>query len=82
MRDFVIPDHAIKQMAADNITEDDLYTAVHDYDEILEYSNGRNRYSRFLEDGRHIVVVIEHDGETVVTAWLDKQRSRRQHRRR
>lgn len=40
------------------------------------------RYERMLEDGRCVVVVLEWDGVTVVTAWEDKRRRRRSTRRR
>ena len=31
--------------------------------------DGRAEYSRMLDDGRLVTVVVEDDGETVVTVW-------------
>lgn len=69
MDDIIIPEHALKAMQADSITEDDVYTVVGDYDEAFEHIvDGRTEYGRMMEDGRWFVVVIENDGETVVSA--------------
>ena len=76
MDDLVLPVHARDQMQRDNLTEDDVYTVVGDYDEKIERIEGRREYARELDDGRHVVVVIEDDGVTVVSAWWNKRRSR------
>jgi hypothetical protein len=80
MDDLIIPEHALEQMQRDSPTEDDVYTVVGDYDEIVERPDGRTVYSRLLDDGRHVTAVIEDDGVTVVTAWVDARRSRRRRR--
>jgi hypothetical protein len=81
--DIIIPEHAWEAMQADSITEDDVFTVVGDYDEVIErITDGRTEYSRMMDDGRWLVVVIEKDGETMVSAWWDRRRSRRQQRRR
>jgi hypothetical protein len=78
MDDLVIPEHARIAMQTDNMTEDDLYTVVGDYDEAFErVDDGRTEYGRMMDDDRWFVVVIESDGETVVSAWWDRRRSRR-----
>jgi hypothetical protein len=79
--DLIIPEHALKGMRTDSITEDDVYTVVDDHDEKLErLTDGRTEYGRMMEDGRWFVVVIENDGETLVSAWWDRRRGRRQRR--
>ena len=80
MDDLVFLPHALEEMQADSLTEDDVYTVVGDYDDIIERDDGRTVYGRLLDDGRLVVVVIEHDGESVVTAWQDERRSRRRRR--
>jgi hypothetical protein len=77
MNDLIFPEHVRKAMQADSITEDDCRLVIGDYDAILEYDNGRMEYGRWLEDGRWIVVIIEDDGCTAVSAWEDKRRRRR-----
>jgi len=77
MDDLIIPEHALEQMQRDSLTEDDVYTVVGDYDESIERVDGRTVYGRMLDDGRHVTVVIEDDEITVVSAWVDKRRSRR-----
>ena len=78
MDDLVFIEHALKAMETDSITEDDVYTVVGDYDEALEHIvDGRTEYGRRMDDGRWFVAVIEKDGETVVSAWWDRRRSRR-----
>lgn len=76
---IIIPDHARIAMQADSITEDDVFTVVGDYDEMIERTtDGRTEYSRMMDDGRWFVVVIEDDAVTMVSAWWDRRRSRRQ----
>ena len=68
--DIIIPEHAWEAMQTDSITEDDVFTVVGDYDEMIErITDGRTEYSRMMDDGRWFVVVIENDGETMVSAW-------------
>ena len=81
MDDLIIPEHALEGMRTDSITEDDIHTVVGDYDEKIErLTDARTVYGRMMEDGRWFVVVIESDGETMVTAWWDRRRSRRRRR--
>jgi hypothetical protein len=81
MDHVIIPEHARKAMQTDSITDDDIYTVVGDYDEKIErLTDGRAVYGRMMEDGRWFVVVIENDGETMVSAWWDRRRSRRRRR--
>ena len=80
MDDLVVPEHARDQMQRDSLTDDDVYLVVGDYDEKIERIEGRTEYARRLDDGRYVVVVIEYDGMTVVSAWCDRRRSRRRRR--
>lgn len=68
--------HARREMQRDSITEDHVCQVIGDYDEMIEQNSGRTRYTRLLDDGREITVVVEHDGRTVVTAWWNKRRRR------
>lgn len=78
MDDLIIPEHARSGMQTDSVTEDDVYTVVGDYDEKFErITDGRTEYGRMMDDGRWFVVVVEHDSETLVSAWWDRRRSRR-----
>ena len=77
MADLRFPGHALEQMQRDSLTEDDVHTIVGDYDESIERVDGRTVYSRTLDDGRYVTVVIEDDEITVVSAWTDMRRSRR-----
>jgi hypothetical protein len=77
MDDLIFPEHVRTAMQADSITEHDAHLVTGDYDSILEYDNGRTEYGRWLDDGRWIVVIIEDDGRTAVSAWEDKRRRRR-----
>ena len=77
MDDLSFPEHALKQMQRDSLTEDDVGIVVGDCDESIERVDGRTVYSRMLDDGRHVTVVIEDDAITVVSAWVDKRQSRR-----
>jgi hypothetical protein len=70
---LIFPDHALEAMARDSITRDDVDVVVGDFDDSIERDDGRTVYTRTV-DGRDIVVVIEDDGETVVSAWLWRRR--------
>jgi len=50
---------------------------VGDWDDRLEYPNGRTEYIGTVEDGRRVTVILESDGQTVVTAWWNKRWNRR-----
>jgi Txe/YoeB family toxin of Txe-Axe toxin-antitoxin module len=80
MDDLIFPVHARAEMRADSLTEDDVWTVIGDYDEMLDRQDGRTEYARRLDDGRYVVVVVEEDRVTVVTVWWDKRRSRRPRR--
>ena len=66
MDDLVFPEHALEEMRDDRLTDEDVYTVVGDPDEIIERDDRRSVYSRMLDDGRYVVVVIEDDAVTVV----------------
>jgi hypothetical protein len=74
---LIFPDHAWKAMAADSITDEDVYHVIGDWDDMIEHVDGRTEYIGTIADGRHITVVLESDDQTVVTAWWNKRRSRR-----
>ena len=76
MEDFRFSPHALREMARDNIPADAVHHVVGDADEVTEQDDGRTTYTGTWE-GRAIVVVIEDDGETVVTAWERKRDRRR-----
>lgn len=80
MDHLLFPRHALDEMRRDSLTRDDIYTVVGDYDEKIERDDGRSVYRRQVLDGRWVVVVIETDDATVVSAWCDKRLSRRQRR--
>lgn len=80
MDDLSFELHALEEMQADSLTEEDVYRVVGDYDDIVERNDGRTVLSRALEDGRHVTVVIETEARIVITAWLDKRRTRRRRR--
>jgi len=77
MDDLNFDQHAREEMQADSLTEADVYTVVGDSDDIIERPDGRTLHSRMLDDGRHVTVVVETDACVVITAWVDKRRSRR-----
>lgn len=77
MDDLIFPAHALKAMAADSITTEDVYHVIGDWDDMFDYPNGRTEYVGTIEDGRRVTVVLENDGETVVTAWWNKRWNRR-----
>ena len=81
MDELIFPEHALEEMLTDSITEADVYTVVGDYDELIErLADGRSEYGRMKDDGRWFMVVVENDGQTLVSAWWDKRRSRRRRR--
>ena len=82
MDDLIFDGHALDEIARDSIAKDEVYTVIGDYDERVDRFDGRTMYERLLDDGRYVVVVIEDDGVTVVTAWEDARRSRRRDRSR
>ena len=82
MDDLVFPGHALEQMRKDGLTKHDVYAVVSDSDEKIERTDGRTLYGRLLDDARYVVVVIEDDARTDVSAWQDKRRSRTRSRRR
>ena len=82
MAGLIFQAHVLAEMADDNITVDEVYLIVGDYDGIIEREvDGRTEYDRMMDDGRRLVVVIEYDGMTVVTAWEDRRRGKRRRRR-
>ena len=81
MNSYRFSPHALREMARDNIPYDAIYHVVGDADDVIEQDDGRTMYEGIWE-GRAIVVVVEADGETVVSAWERKRESRRKQRRR
>jgi hypothetical protein len=73
---YTFPHHARDERQADSLSEEDVALVIGDYDEMIAREDGRAEYSRVLDDGRHVTVVVEGDDETVVTAWWDKRRSK------
>lgn len=82
MDEYTFPDHAREERQADSLSDEDVTLVIGDFDEKIAREDGRVEYSRVLEDGRWVTVVVEGDGETVVTAWWDKRRSERRSQRR
>jgi hypothetical protein len=50
-----------------HISHDDVYHVIGDADDVLPRDGGRTEYTRMLDDGRELRVVIEDDGVTVVS---------------
>jgi hypothetical protein len=65
---------------AKDLPEVAVYHVVGDFDERVEQDNGRIMLTGVWE-GRVVVVVMESDERTVVTAW-ERRRDTRRHRRR
>jgi hypothetical protein len=78
--DLAFGPNALVEMAADAISEAEVYHVVEDADGIIDREDGRTEYTRMLDDGRWVLVLIEHDDITVVSVWWDKRRSRRRRR--
>ena len=76
MDDLVFPAHARIAMARDQIAVEGVYHVIGDADEILPRDDGRTEYVG-VWDGRTLMVVIEDDGLTVVTAFELKRRRMR-----
>ena len=60
-------------MARDEITEDGVYHVIGDADVVFEYDDGRTEFVG-VWDNRMFSVILEVDGETVVTVFEDKRR--------
>lgn len=80
MADLTFDEHSLEEMVSDAISEDEVYHVVEDADEVIERYDGRSEYSRAMDDGRWIVVILEDESRTVRTVWWDKRRSRRRRR--
>jgi hypothetical protein len=80
MDDLEFTSHARREMRRDSITAEQVNRVLRDADDTLDQDDGRTAFGRMLEDGRWITVVVEPDGQTVVTAWWDRRRSRRRRR--
>jgi hypothetical protein len=81
MDDLEFEPHAREEMASDAISEDEIYHVIGDADHEYERDDGRIRYERLMEDGRHLVVIVEDATRVVRTDWWDKRKSRRRRRR-
>ena len=77
---LIFTDHARKAMAADLIPEEGVYHAMGDADDILEYDNERTEYVG-VWDKRVFSVILEDDGEAIVTVF-ERKRMRGRRRRR
>jgi hypothetical protein len=77
--DLIFPAYVLGRMRQRHISDDDVYHVVGDADDVLHRHDGRTEYTRMLDDGRELLVVIEGDGVTVVSVW---DRKRRRPRRR
>ena len=77
MDDLEFEPHAREEMASDAISEDEVYHVVGDADDEYARDNGRIRYEHFMEDGRHLVVIVEDTTRVVKAVWWDKRQSRR-----
>ena len=77
MEDLRFDPHARDEMARDAVSEDEVFQVVGDADVEYERNNGRTRYERMMDDGRCLVVIVEHATRTVKTVWWDKRNSRR-----
>lgn len=80
MDDLTFERHALDEMASDSISEDEVYTVVGDADVAYIQHNGHTRWKRMMDDGRHLVVIIDEDAGTMTTAWWDTRASRRPRR--
>ena len=77
--DLIFPDHVLGRMRQRHISHDDVYHVVDDADDVLHRDDGRTEYTRLLDDGRELRVVIEDDGVSVVSVWdWKRRRPRRQ----
>lgn len=74
MDDLIFPGHVRWRMSQRQISEDEVYHVVGDADDVLVRHDGRTEYTRMLDDGRELRVVIEDDGVTVVSVWDWKRR--------
>jgi hypothetical protein len=74
MADLIFPEHAWREMSRDSISEDEVYHVVGEADDVVVRANGRTVYTGTLDDGREVVVIVDDDGETVVTVWQWKRR--------
>jgi hypothetical protein len=61
-------------MSQRHVSEDDVYHVVGDADDVVYRHDGRTEYTRMLDDGRELRVVVEDDGVTVVSVWDWKRR--------
>ena len=77
MDEYTFSDHARDERQADSLLEEDVALVIGDYDEKIAREDGRAEYSRMLDDGRWVTVMVQGDGETVVTVWWGKRRSER-----
>ena len=75
MDDLLFTEHALDEMARDNITVEAVYHVLGDADEVLVQTNGRTRYIGTWQR-RGVTVVVEDDEATVVTVWEPKRESR------
>jgi hypothetical protein len=80
MDDLEFESHARGEMARDAISEDEVCQVIGDADTEIRQQNAHTRYERMMDDGRHIVVIMDEVMRTVKTAWWNKRGSRRRRR--
>lgn len=80
MDDLVFTEHALDEMARDNVPVDAVYHVIGDADDALVQTNRCIRYIGTWQR-RVITVVVEDDDATVVTVWEHKRESRHNRRR-
>lgn len=73
MTDLVFPGRVRIRMVQRQIPEAAIYHVVEDADETIERDDGRTEYIGVWE-GQTLMVVLEDDGETVVSVFDRKQR--------
>jgi len=74
MPDLVFPDHALQRMRERDLLIEHVHQVVEDADRIIERDDGRTEYSRIVDDGRDVTVVVEDDGITVVSVMARRRR--------
>ena len=77
MADLDFTDHARQEMRRDSVSEFEVYIVVEDADEIIERHDGRTVYTRRLDDGRQVTVIVEEATQSVRTVWWNKRRGPR-----
>jgi hypothetical protein len=72
--DLNFPDYVRGRMSQRHVSEADIYHVVGDADDVLHRDDGRTDYTRLVDDGRELRVIVKDDGVTVVSVWDWKRR--------